>query len=121
MSGDHDRRTQGGEEKVLVRGGGGGGNKKIPCGGGGVSLMGVFFYVGSLFFFFFFNRRILLHGKNSQKRDNIIYNLSTWGPFFPCGEALLSFPPITIFAGASLDWLALHLKVGSGIDYFWKL
>ena len=23
------------------------------------------------FYFFFFNRRILLHGKNSQKRDNI--------------------------------------------------
>ena len=25
----------------------------------------------NFFFFFFFNRRILLHGKNSQKRDNI--------------------------------------------------
>ena len=66
---------------------GGSMNKKFPCGGGGekFSLWGYFFYVGSL--------------------------LSTWGPFFPCGGAVLSFPPITIFAGASLDWLALHLKV----------
>ena len=49
MSGDHDRRTQGG--RVVARPGEGGAwrmNETIPCGVGG-SPMGVFFFVGSLF------------------------------------------------------------------------
>ena len=46
VSGDHDRRTQGGD-RVGARQGGGSMNKKIPCGGGW--SFPYFFYVGSLF------------------------------------------------------------------------
>ena len=77
VSGDHDRRTQGG---CMRWSGGGALIKKSMWEGGGVSPMGVFFYVGSLF---------------SPRGGHAIFpcvcggvSFSAWG-----GGALLGLPP----------------------------
>ena len=75
MSGDHDRRTQGGRVGAHPGGGGGGGIgewiKHFHVSGG--SPMGVFFYVGSLF---------------SPRKGHFLRML--WGVFLVC-------PPLNFF------------------------